>query len=288
MFSKIKITMSYLLIMLIAFFAALNFIIFVFPNKFAPAGVDGICTMIQYLLNVNMGYLSLVANIPLLIAAFIVLNREFAAKTAVYTVSFSLSVILLKSVDLTRFLYITDTVTSIVLAPVAAGVIRGLLYVVTLRQNGSGGGTDIISALIKHKKPHLDIMNVIFILNTFIALISYFVYGMSLEPVICSIIYAFVSSTVCAKIRLAGKENVKFEIITQDAEKLCLDITERLNQKATVVDVHGAYSGQAGKMVICKVKKETAPYREDLLLSYKGSVVFKSIVDDSVLGIAYK
>lgn len=279
---------SYAVIAFLAMLSALNYAIFVFPNRFAPAGIDGICTMIQDVLNINMGYLSLLVNVPLVVAAFIVLNREFALKTTVYILAFSAFTVFLGSLDMSGIAYFTSNGTSTVLAPFAAGTVRGILYVVTLELNGSSGGGDIISALIKYKKPHLDIMNIIFVFNIAVALCSYFVYGFSFEPVICSIIYSFISSAVCSKIRHAKKETVKFEVITQRSKELCDEITSRFKQKATIVDVHGAYSGRSGKMVICAVKKEIAPFIEDLLLSYNDSVVFKSVIDDSVLGIVYK
>ena len=59
-------------ISLLAFVSALNYCIFVFPNKFAPAGLDGICTMIQDIFSVNMGYFALIANVPLIIIAFVI------------------------------------------------------------------------------------------------------------------------------------------------------------------------------------------------------------------------
>lgn len=279
---------GYLAIVIIAILAALNYVIFVFPNKFAPAGLDGICTMIQDVLHINMGYLALIVNIPLVIAAFVVLNREFALKSTVFIIVFSVALVVLGSVDLSRFYYSTSSGTSIVLAPVAAGTIRGLLYVVTLNLNGSAAGVDIISALIKHKRPHLDLMKIIFIINILIAISSYFAYGMTVEPVICSIIYSFITSSVCSRLRSSKNETVKFEIITQKPEQLCDDITHKLQQKATIIDAHGAYSGQNTKVVLCIVRKEKAPFVEELLFEYHNCTVFKSVVNDSISGIAYK
>lgn len=272
----------------LAFFAAVNYIMFVFPNRFAPAGIDGICTMIQDVLHINMGYLSLIINLPLIAAAFIVLNREFALKSTLFILAFSLSVVLLEMVDLSDFLYSTSNGTSIVLAPVVAGTIRGLLYVATLNLNGSAGGIDIISALIKHKRPHLDLMKIIFVINMLIAVSSYFVYGMSVEPVVCSIIYSFITSAVCSKLRSSNNEKVKYEIITKKSEQLCADIINKLQQKATIITAQGAYSGKNTKVVICVVRKEKSPYIEELLLDHENCTVFKSIVSDSLSGIAYK
>ena len=118
---------SYTMVILIALMMALNYQLFVFPNSFAPAGVDGICTMIQDLAGFSMGYLSLLVNIPLLLLAFWKLDRGFAGMTAVYVVSFSVATILLREVDLSQFVYHSESGTSIVLAPIAAGAIGFVL-----------------------------------------------------------------------------------------------------------------------------------------------------------------
>ena len=78
----IKKTTELTAISLLAALSALNYNIFVFPNSFAPAGIDGICTMIQDTTQISIGYLSLIVNIPLIIISFIFLNKDFAIKTA--------------------------------------------------------------------------------------------------------------------------------------------------------------------------------------------------------------
>ena len=275
-------------LILLAFFSAVNYSVFIFPNTFAPAGIDGICTMIQDISNVSMGYLALLVNIPLLISAFFVLNREFAVNSTVYVITFSVSAIWLNYIDISQFQYVTNTGTSIVLAPIAAGTIRGILYSLTLKINGSSGGVDIIAALVKHKKPHLNLMNTIFFFNIFVAISSFFVYGMKPEPVICGIIYAFITSSISNKIRKGETETIKFEIITPKADVLCHEISQKLNQTATIMEAQGAYSNSETKMVICVAKKEKAPFIENLILEHPECVVFKSIVSDNITGADYK
>lgn len=270
------------------FLLALNYLIFVFPNNFAPAGIDGICTMIQYISKINIGYLAFLANIPLIIFAFLFLSRDFAIKSTIYIISFSLSSIFLKHIDISAFYYKTDTGTSIVLAPIVAGTVRGILYYLTLNRNGSAGGVDIVAALVKRKKPYFNLMNIIFVFNACVAISSYFVYGMKPEPVICSIIYSFVTSTVSNHMRLAESENVKFEIVSPSAEKLCKEISDKFHQSATIIDAHGSYSGNNTQMVLCVVNKKNVPYIENIILKYPNCVVFKSTVGNSITGISYK
>ncbi len=280
-----KKTAQYVLICIFAFLSALNYTIFVFPNSFAPAGIDGICTMIQDITKVSMGYMSLLVNIPLLIASYILLNREFAVKTSVYVLSFSVAAIFLRNSDIAMFAYHTDTGTSVVLAPVAAGTIRGILYALTLKIGATSGGVDIIAALVKRKKPYFNLMNIIFALNMLVASGSYFVYGFKLEPVICSIIYSFITSSMSNNIRTAEKETIKFEIITSDAIELCNEISQQLHCAATIVEARGSFSGENKKMVICVVEKSKVPSFEKLVNTLPDAVMFKSIVNNSLADI---
>ncbi len=271
---------TYTLIILLSVLSALNYKIFVFPNSFAPSGIDGLCTMVQYLTDTNMGYLALLCNIPLLLIGFFFfsMKKDYILKTSLYVVSFSLASILLDFADLSGFIYNTDTGTSTVLAPIAGGVIRGLLYAITLKLDATSGGVDVIAGMVKQRRPHYNLMNIIFGFNVAVALCAYFVYGFKVEPVICSIIYSFVTSTVTKTLQSVGKQQVRFEIITSEGALLCSRLIEELGVSATVVDAHGAYSGADKQMVICVAGKETVPKLEKVLKDFRGSVVFESTI----------
>lgn len=260
---------------------SLNYAYFIFPNSFVPAGVDGICTMVQDVSGINIGYLSFLVNIPLLFVAYRFLNREFAVYTTVFIVVFSVTSVLWKSLGITAHGYYTPNGTSTILAPIASGVLRALIYVFTLKINCCGGGVDIIASVTKKFKPHYDLMYIIFGINTAVSLCSFFVYGLNVEPVICSIIYFFVSSAVSGFIRSSQSEIVRFEIITTEAEKLCDEIINNYHQRATVVDSHGAYSGKNNKVVICVTDKVNASGVEKALLAHSEAVTFKSVVTHS-------
>ena len=46
---------TYFVIAGVAFLSAMNYELFIFPNQFAPSGINGVCTMIQYLTGVSVG-----------------------------------------------------------------------------------------------------------------------------------------------------------------------------------------------------------------------------------------
>ncbi len=278
---KIKEFIKYTLIIVISGLTALNYKIFVFPNSFAPAGVDGICTMFQHITNTNMGYLSLVVNIPIMIFGFFTVNKSFIAKSIIYTISFSVFVVLLDYIDMSNIIFYTETGTSIVLAPIASGVFRGLLYAATLGLGGSAGGVDVIAAIIRYYKPHYSLMNIIFALNAFIAMAAYYVYGFNLEPVICSIIFSYITSNVAKAVATNLKENIKFEIVTENSDELCEKISNQLGLSSTIINAQGGYSGKSKKMIICIVDKESAPKLEQILKTFPESISFESTIVSS-------
>ena len=276
-----KIT-GYLMMVLLGALAAINYIMFVFPNNFAPAGVDGVCTMIQYLFHFNIGYLALIINIPLLIVGAFILNVEYTIKSTVYIISFSIVSLLPEFVDVSRFLYHTETGSSAVLAPLAGGVIRGLIYAYTIKHGGSSGGIDVIAAIIHKYKPHMNLMNIIFFQNMLVAFMAYFVYGFTIEPVICSIFYAYLASAVSNHVQAGKKESVRFEVITCEAERLCEDIMITLQQTATILPARGAYSAKEKKMVVCVTEKRNVPILEKILNNYTDAVTFESVIQNSL------
>lgn len=61
---------SYAITAGLACLMGVSYELFVFPNAFAPAGINGLATMLQYLLHINIGYLSLLINLPLVLLAW--------------------------------------------------------------------------------------------------------------------------------------------------------------------------------------------------------------------------
>ena len=253
--SHSKKILTYLVIIGVALICALNYELFVFPNQFAPAGLNGICTMIQYLSGISVGYMSLIINVPLAIAVYFLVSKPLAIRSMVYVVTSSVAMILLNYVDLSAFQYVTESGTSKILGPLVAGVIYGYCYRLLLQCSAYSGGTDFIAAIIHKYKPEKSTIFIIFGLNTAVAAISYFVYGYQIEPVILCILYCFTSSTISDKLTKSGRSAVCFEIITDYPQEISDEIIYKLHHSCTLIPARGMYSGRETNMLICVVNK---------------------------------
>lgn len=247
--------LTYAVIVAIALIAALNYEIFVFPNKFAPSGLNGICTMIQHVFGISVGYLSLIINVPLAILVYLFVSKPLALRSMVYVVTFSVGILILDHVDLSMFHYATDTGTSTILGPLVAGIIFGYCYSILVKCSAYSGGTDFIAALIHKKKPEQNTLWIIFSLNVVVALCSYFVYDYQIEPVILCILYAFMSSTVTDSVARGSREAVRFEIITDYPQEIADEIIMKLHHSATMIPAKGMYLGRETSILYCVVNK---------------------------------
>ena len=249
---------TYLVIIAVALAASVSYELFIFPNQFAPSGLNGICTMIQHITGISVGYLSLLINVPLALWCYHTVSKPIALRSMVYVVTFAVGLLILDHVDLSAFAYSTDNGTSKILGPLVAGIIMGYVYSILMKASAYSGGTDFISAIVHKYHPDKSVLAMSFSINVFIAIASYFVYGYQMEPVILCIIYSFASSTVGERLQKSGREAVCFEIITDYPEEISQEIIKKFHHTTTLIPAKGMYSGRETNMLICVVNKTQA------------------------------
>lgn len=250
---------TYLVIAFVALIGAVNYELFVFPNQFAPAGLNGICTMIQYITGISVGYLSLIINVPLALWCYYEVSKPLAVRSMVYVMVFSVGLLLLEKIDISAIAYSTDSGTSKILGPMVAGIIQGFVYSILVKASAYTGGTDFISAIVHKRSPEKSFFSMSFAINSFIAISSYFVYGFQMEPVILCILYCFLSSTVGERLMKSGREAISFEIITDHPEEISKELISKLHHSTTLIPAKGMYSGRETSVLICVVNKTQAP-----------------------------
>ena len=239
----------------VAMLAAISYELFVFPNQFAPSGLNGICTMIQHLTGFSVGYLSLLINIPLAIWCYRVVSKPLAVRSMIYVVVFSLGLLILDKTDLSAIAYITENGTSKILGPLVAGINMGYCYYVLVHASAYSGGIDFVAAIIHKKNPSKNFFGLNFMINTMIAIVSFFVYDYQMEPVILCILYSIASTTVGDRLMRSGKSAIRFEIITDYPEEISREIIQTLHHSATLIPATGMYSGKPTSILICVVNK---------------------------------
>ena len=272
--------LTYLVIALMAAFNALNYQIFVFPNKFAPAGINGICTMIQHLTGISVGYMSLLVNIPLAIWVYLKVSKTLALRSMTYVVVSSVMLVIFNGMDMSAIAYATENGTSTILGPLVGGIAYGTLYSIIVRASATTGGTDFIAAIIHKYRPEKSMFWIIFALNVFVAFMSFFVYDFKIEPVIMCILYCFTSSMVTDKMSKSGRAAVRFEIVTDYPKEIADIIIHKLHHSATLLPGRGMYRGKDVSVLICVVNKSQMARLADIVRQYPNTFAVMSSVNE--------
>lgn len=271
---------------------ALNYQLFIVRNQFAPAGINGIATMIEYKTGgaFSAGYSTLIVNVPLCTLAFFFIDRMFAVKTFAFCLVYAAALLVLQAVDLSAFQYDAQGVDTIFPALIA-GAIGGFVYGLCLRRNASTGGADIIAKYVSKRDPLLNFFWINFAINAVIAAASYFVYAApdetgalvyNYKPVCLCMLYCLMSSLVGNMILKGAKSALKFMIITSHAEEIEREIVEKLKHGATRIAAVGAYSNAPRDVIVCVVNKRQIVEFKDILKKYDNTFTFVEPVSETI------
>lgn len=234
---RLKIFFDMLIILAAAALSAIGLYSFVNPANFAPSGVDGIAMMTQELTGVNMGYISLAVNIPLLIVAWFFISKKYVVYTGIFTAVSSAMMVLAEKVDFYQYISPNNLWVSVL----ASGIILGVRTAFMLKIGGSTGGVDIIACIVQKKRPYMNVESIISVLCYIIIGLSFFVYG-NIESIIMSVAQMLIFNLAVNYVLKSTRNAVEAHIITDDPEAFKEDILHNLKHGATIMDGKGMFT----------------------------------------------
>lgn len=275
---------SYGAIIASAILLAINYHIFIIENNFAPAGLNGIATMVQYKTGFSISYSSLIINVPLCILSYFLIGKDFAFKNLAFTFAYSFSYLYMQGFDLSYFKYDAqghDTIFPVIIS----GILSGWVYGICFKHNCTSGGMAIISKYISKVKPNINFFYITFALNAVVAVISLFVYtdgsSVSYKPVVLCIAYVFITNFVGNYMIKGTKTAYKFTVITTHPDEITNEITHILKHGATKVSAVGGYTGDEKTVLICVVNKHQLVDFRKIIDKYDNTFSFYEQVNET-------
>ena len=227
-------------------------------NGFAPGGVGGLATITHHLLSdkISWSVLMIAFNLPIFVLVSAFIDKQLGLMLSVYMCVQSFIPKLYDLLGAKPYSLATSGEDfNIIFACIATGVVSGFGFSLMLRHFGASGGTYGISALLKRVKPDMNIAYVSFIMDTSVVFIAFFVYGMKLTPVICTLLNLFIANVLVDHGLSGIKNGYKFEIVTPAPDALSQELLTRLKHGVTEIKVHGMYSDTDKFMLVCIINK---------------------------------
>lgn len=223
---------------------AFNINYFFLGNKLAQGGVGGLSLIIHYLSHIDISYIYFGLNVPLIIAAYIFLGKEFVVKTLYATVVLTIS--------LKIFGNFREPLDEILMASILGGALNGIGIGIVFYAGGSTGGTDIIAKII-NKYYGIALGKVLLAMDFIILSLVAFIFGKII------FMYTLISLVVTAKIVDLIQEGIYsakgVTIITNKTEELKNRIMQDVERGLTIINAQGAYTQKDVSMLYCVVGK---------------------------------
>ncbi|MDP4176806.1 MAG: YitT family protein [Bacillota bacterium] len=238
-------------ILLGSFLGSIGINMFLTNAKLLSSGLSGIALIFQYMFNIQAGVLIIVLNIPLFILSFIKLDRRFTIYSVTGTIALSLSLILTHNAG--SIINMNDKL----LYCIYGGAINGIGFGIVFAHNGSTGGFDIVSMLIKKKYSNFDLGNIMFCINLIIIAASTVLFNLpiALYTLLAMYIQTFVLDHV---VKGTNKKKLVF-IITNKENEIQELIMTRLRRGVTLLYGEGAYTKEKRKILYCIIPLSQLP-----------------------------
>lgn len=264
--------LDFLIIFIGCLIASLGVNLFLVNAKLLSGGATGAGLIFQYLFEIPSGLTVFLINIPLFFISYKFLNPKFTLYSAVGMISLSLSLILTK--PLSSLVKVDD----LLLYCIYGGVICGLGYGIVFSRNGSTGGTDIITMVLRKKYSNLEIGKVSFSLNLIIVFIGALIFGV--PKALYTLISMFVQGTVIDKVINGFTSKKLFLILTEKEEDIIRYVIKDMNRGVTSLIAEGEYTHELKKMLYIAVTASQMVHLKNKILRIDPKA-FITIIDVS-------
>ena len=234
-----------IVIMIGALISSLGINLFLSKAKLLSGGIMGIALTIEYLSNIPSGISILILNIPLFFISFKYLKKKFTLYTAIGMISYSTALIITK--PMSHLIQVNDILLYCIYGGVLTGIGSGLIFY----RNGSTGGIDILTMVIRKKFSNFEIGKVSFGFNLIIVALAALIFG--LPQALYTLISMFISGTILDKI-LNGFTSKKLLLILTDKEDDIINyVISDMHRGVTSLMAEGEYTRSQKKLLYIAV-----------------------------------
>lgn len=254
-----KILKEYSIITFGAVVAAAGIYFFMLPLNIAIGSGSALAMVLSHYLPLPISAISLIFNVIMLLLGFLLIGREFGAKTVFASIIVPVSLGVFEQI-FPNFKSLTDDPLLDTLCYI---LIVGIAMAILFSYNASSGGLDIV-AKIMSKYLRMGLGTAVSISGIAVALSSVFIPNVSAKTVVISVLGTYFSGMIVDKFIFGLNIKRRVCIISKNLDEIVDYILHELHSGATLYESIGAYDKVTRREAVVIVDKNE--YR--LLMDY--------------------
>lgn len=253
---------DFFIVMVGTFLTAISVVVFFDANELVLGGISGLSIVIKELgkmffgIELPLSIISFSVNLPLLIAAYIIMGKGFLGKTVFSTILFSIFLEMIKFLPV----YKGELMLSAIYGGAILGVGAGLIF----KGRATSGGSDLLAAMIYKYNSHIPLSKILFIIDAIVIGIGLFVFGIEKS------MYSVISVFICTKVAGGIIDGIGFAkavfIISDKSDEIAKDLMENQKRGVTALKGKGMYTGKEKDVLLCVFsQKEISEVKERVI-----------------------
>ena len=215
--------------------------------NFSPGGISGIALILNYLWKLPVGVMTLIMNIPLVIASYKIVGGRFLAKTAKTMI---ITTVFLDLIFPLLPLYTGNRMMAALYSGLCMGAGMAFFYM----RGSSSGGMDFLSMIIKVRHPHISLGIVTAVSDFLVILIGWPVFK-DADAVLYGLICSFSASIVIDRVLYGLGAGKLVIVITNNTDVLTEKISELTDRGSTIIRAIGSYTKEDRDVILCACSK---------------------------------
>lgn len=231
-------------------FAAAGMAFFLIPARLSAGGIGTLGTVFFYLLGIPVSLTTVLLNALLLFFGARLLGRGTALRTV--------AGIALYSLFLEFFALLPVFRGEEIISAVCGGCLAGLGVGLTLRADGSTGGSDLAGLMLKKALPHIPVTTIILFLDCAVIAFAGAVFR-SLTVGFFSALAMFFSARVGAAVLEMGDRAKTLMILSEKSEEIAKELLFSLQRGVTKFPCRGGWENKERTLLLSVVTPKEAP-----------------------------
>lgn len=217
---------------------------YLIPNNIAAGGFTGIGQLVNRIIDVKVGTVSILLNIPLFLLSMKTLGLRFGLRSLIAMVGLNL---------LIDYMPISAATNDMLLATVFGALLAGLGFGLILRGNATTGGSDMLASLIHRHVPVIRVSVGLFAVDALVILASAFVFDQ--QAAMYALICTFLMNLMVDMVLEGPNSATSYFVISDHAEAVAQRVMQELDRGVTAFDAKGMYSGKGKQVLLCVISR---------------------------------
>lgn len=265
------------LILIGLFCCAAAYNLYLIPNNIAAGGFTGIGQLINSAVDISVGTVSIILNVPLFLLSMKSLGLRFGVRSLLAMLGLSLFI---------DYLPFPAATNDMLLATVFGGALGGIGFGLILRGSATTGGSDMLASLVHRYFPAMRVSVGIFAVDGLVIFASAFVFDQTaaMYALICTFLMNLVVDIV-----LEGPNGAhSYFVISEHSEAIAKRVMDEMERGVTAFAAKGMYSGQEKQVLLCVVNRFEAITLRRIVFSIDPDAFVIASKTHEVLGEGFK